>query len=73
MTIYSKQGLPEDLLTSDVEGERKLKVDANLSEQLATALIESESTNQKILEQLLLLNSRFEEAFNTGLTEADND
>ena len=70
-TVFSKQGLPEDLLTSKIEGERKLKVDADLAAQLAVAFIESESTNAKMLTQLKLLNARFEEAFNTGLEEKD--
>ena len=72
-TIYSKNGIPEDLLSSDVEGDRRLKVDADLESQLAMSVIEANSLSLALLEQLRLLNNRFEEAFNTGITEADND
>ena len=68
--------LPFDLMTNDVKDSRRLKVESvvvDLQKQLAETLITSESTNKMILEQLRLLNNRFEEAFNTGLNEVDND
>ena len=74
---YSIHGLPNDTLTSDVINERAFKVSIeNLSavgSVLAARLIEMESMNNEILEQMKLLNNRFEETFNTGLNETDND
>jgi hypothetical protein len=72
-TEYNKKGLPDDLLTSKVYGERRIKVDADVELQLIKAMIGLESSNSKILEQMKLLNIRFEEAFDTKLTEADNE
>ncbi len=74
-TIYSKQGLPEDLLTSDIENERRLKVSSasdidtnSITAQLLSSVV---STNRDVLAQLKLLNARVEEAFNTGIEGKD--
>lgn len=74
---YSIHGIPSDTLTGDKIGERAYKVAIDnmveLNTSLALTVIELESSNKRILEQLKLLNDRFEEAFNTGLTEIDHD
>lgn len=74
---YALKGIPNDTLTSDIVNERSFKVSIdNLTElyQLtAASLVDSNSVNKKILEQLRLLNNRFEEAFNTKISEIDND
>lgn len=64
-------------LIVDVSKSENLDVSiANLTEisrVLTVSLLDISSLNNKILEQLVLLNNRFEETFDTKLTEADND
>ena len=70
--IYYHQGIPSDLLTSDYADKRRLKVDdAALIQQVIEASVQASSINREILEQMKLLNARFEEAFNTKLNEGD--
>ena len=67
--------LPIDLMTSELRNSRRLKVtDDNLVtviELMMLANVQSESQNNSIINELKLLNARFEEAFNTGLEEKD--
>ncbi len=74
-TLYHKKGLPDDLLTSTIEGEREIKVSPVGSDALEVfltkLLLEQKGTNERILRQLELLNLRFEETFNTKLGERD--
>ena len=76
-TAFDKEGLPEDLLTSKNIGERKLKVssdsDTNTDSITANLLNEISTTNKDILAQLILLNARIEEAFNTKIEEMDSE
>ena len=75
--------MPIDLMTSELRNERRLKVEAEILaetggslELLLLRLISvssSENQSERILEQLKLLNLRFEETFNTGLNESDLD
>jgi len=75
MTLYHKKGLPDDLLTSEIEGARQIKVSPVANEDfeifLSKILLEQNTTSLKILEQLRLLNIRFEEAFETKINEGD--
>ena len=75
MSEYDLSGLPKDLLSSKIEGERALKVSisetAESLKTLALAFIELESINHKMLIELQLLNLRFEEAFNTKIKGTD--
>ncbi len=69
-TQYNKEGLPEDLIEGNA-----LKVsnanDLNTDSVVAHLLNEISSTNKDILTQLILLNARIEEAFNTKIEEID--
>ena len=65
----SAKALPADMIYTDKNGVRWLRVDADLS----NALLEIEATNSSMLEQLLLLNTRFEEAFDTRIKAGDHD
>lgn len=75
MSNYEKRGLPEDLLTNKIEGERKVKVsslsDSDTNSIIAALLSQISSSNNDIRDQLKLLNARFEEAFNTRLEGED--
>lgn len=66
---------PNDLLTSDKIGERAVKVEeVNPQDELSpigSLLFDLVSTSASILEQVRLINARFEEALNTKITEAD--
>lgn len=66
---------PNDLLTSDKIGERSVKVsitDAqNVDGPLSSLVFDLVASNVAILEQLKLLNARFEETFNTKIEECD--
>ena len=72
---FTIKGLPNDLLTDEVVNERKLKVsndnDRNTDSITASLLNEISVTNKGILSQLILLNARIEEAFNTKIKEMD--
>ena len=74
-TLYHKKGLPDDLLTSTTEGEREVKVSLIASDDLALflaqTLAQSIEQNQEIINQLKLLNIRFEEMANTKLNLED--
>ena len=67
--------LPIDLMTSELRGDRRLKVSddslATVIELMMLANAQNESQNNLIISELKLLNARFEEAFNTGLEEKD--
>ena len=74
-TLYDKQGLPDDLLTTDIEDEREIKVSPVANEEFevffSKILLEQNTISLKILEQLRLLNVRFEEAFDTKIKDGD--
>ena len=69
-TLYDDDGIPSIL----IDGET-LKVsnanDTNTDSVNAHLLNELSVTNKEILNQLTLLNARFEEAFNTKIEEMD--
>tara|TARA_R110002096_G_scaffold428601_1_gene640516 strand:- start:163 stop:405 length:243 start_codon:yes stop_codon:yes gene_type:complete len=75
---YKIDGIPSDTLTSDKVGERAYKVSldnqeivSSLVEALTLATLKVESQNTDIIEQLKLLNLRFEEAFDTKMNAED--
>lgn len=69
-TQYNKSGLPVNVIDGD-----KLKVtnqnDIDTNSVTAKLLNEIASTNKNILSQLILLNARIEEAFNTKIEDID--
>lgn len=69
-TQYNKSGLPGNVIDGD-----KLKVtnqnDIDTNSVTAKLLNEIASTNKNILSQLILLNARIEEAFNTKIEDID--
>ena len=74
-TLYHKKGIPDDLLTSNKEGGREIKVALTKNNQVSTELLKSlylmRESNKLILNQLELLNARFEEAFQTKINKGD--
>lgn len=75
MTLFHKKGLPDDLLTSEIEGQRQIKVSPVADEDFeiffSKLLLEQNTITLKILDQLKLLNVRFEEAFDTKIKDGD--
>ncbi len=71
---YSIHGIPNDILTSDTVNERRLKVEASDAGELLklNAKVDGlQSLFESVNENLELLNARFEEAFNTGISKED--
>ena len=72
--IFTEKGLPNDLLTSEVHNERRLKVEASESDELLKLndkVDGLQSIFKSVNENLELLNARIEEAFNTGIRKED--
>ena len=69
MAIIADGGIPIDGSTESV----KVKTinDIEFEEPMFRAILDLTAINSAMLEQLTLLNIRFEEAFNTGLDEGD--
>lgn len=66
--------LPIDLMTSEIRAKRRLKVEASDAGELLmlNAKIDGlQSLFSSVNENLELLNARFEEAFNTGVSKED--
>ncbi len=76
---YDIGGIPSDLLSSDVEFERRFKVESKLIleagnpiELLFLELIFNlKQQNQEVIAQLELLNARTEDTFKTKITKKD--
>lgn len=68
-------GLPSDMVTSEIIGDRKLKVSIEnlnqLGDLLSMSFAKMHEQNTLIINELKLLNLRFEEMANTNLTHRD--
>lgn len=74
-SFYTLPGIFSDLLTSEKIGDRKFKVSVeNLSEigkLLTISLLKTHEQNDLIIQELKLLNLRFEEMAETKITKDD--
>jgi len=69
MSIIADGGIPIDGATESVKVKTVNKVE--LEDPVVSAIFDLTSTTKDVLEQMKLLNSRFEEAFNTKIDERD--
>ena len=69
MAIVADGGIPIDGETDSVKV--STVGDVELEEPIFRAILDLTSMNSKILEQMKLLNARFEESFDTKLNEGD--
>ena len=72
---FTLPGLPNDTLTSEIVNERSFKVAlqnlGEISDSLAIVLAKTHEQNDSIINELKLLNLRFEEMANTRINEND--
>lgn len=73
---HKLDGLPNDLLTSDIENERRLKVEASsqsddINLKIENITREMKVYNSAVLLELKLMNARLEASLDTSITYKD--